>query len=140
MEAASKKTILRIELWHVAMLLGLLVTLAPGRFVEPEGLLIGGLFMGINFLLLSYGVAWVLTPLAARGRVKAGVGLLVVKIVIFMALLATLFFRVAIGCDIFCFGVFDFAFGYSCGGHKNETQLGNIGDGARVHLVLSPAT
>ena len=104
MEAASKKTILRIELWHVAMILGLLVTLTPGRWIEPEGLLIGGLFMGINFLLLSYGVAWVLTPLAGRGRVKAGVGLLVIKIVIFMALLATLFYRIQLDAISFALG------------------------------------
>lgn len=104
MEAASKRTILRIELWHVVMLLALLVTLAPGKFVEPEGLLIGGLFMGINFLLLSYGVAWVLTPLAGKGRVKAGVGLLILKIAIFLALLATLFFRVQVDAISFALG------------------------------------
>lgn len=104
MEAASKKTILRIELWHVVMLLVLLVTLAPGKFVEPEGLLIGGLFMGINFLLLSYGVAWVLTPLAGKGRIKAGVGLLILKIAIFLALLATLFFRVQVDAISFALG------------------------------------
>jgi hypothetical protein len=104
MEAASKKTILRIELWHVVMLLALLVTLAPGKFVEPVGLLIGGLFMGINFLLLSYGVAWVLTPLAGKGRVKAGVGLLILKIAIFLALLATLFFRVQVDAISFALG------------------------------------
>jgi hypothetical protein len=104
MEATAKKTILRIELWHVAMLLALLVTLAPGKFVEPEGLLIGGLFMGINFLLLSYGVAWVLMPLAGKGRVKAGVGLLILKIAIFLALLATLFFRVQVDALSFALG------------------------------------
>jgi hypothetical protein len=104
MEAESKKTILRIELWHVVMLLALLVTLAPGKFVEPEGLLIGGLFMGINFLLLSYGVAWVLTPLAGKGRVKAGVGLLILKIAIFLALLAALFFRVQVDALSFALG------------------------------------
>ena len=104
MEAESKKTILRIELWHVVMLLALLVTLAPGKFVEPEGLLIGGLFMGINFLLLSYGVAWVLMPLAGKGRVKAGVGLLILKIAIFLALLATLFFRVQVDAISFALG------------------------------------
>ena len=104
MEAASKKTILRIELWHVVMLLALLVTLAPGKFVEPAGLLIGGLFMGINFLLLSYGVAWVLTPLAGKGRVKAGVGLLILKMAIFLALLATLFFRVQVDAISFALG------------------------------------
>jgi hypothetical protein len=104
MEAASKKTILRIELWHMVMLLALLVTLAPGKFVEPEGLLIGGLFMGINFLLLSYGVAWVLTPLAGKGRIKAGVGLLILKVAIFLALLATLFFRVQVDAISFALG------------------------------------
>ena len=104
MEAESKRTILRIELWHVVMLVALLVTLAPGKFVEPEGLLIGGLFMGINFLLLSYGVAWVLMPLAGKGRVKAGVGLLILKIAIFLALLATLFFRVQVDAISFALG------------------------------------
>ena len=104
MEAAAKKTILRIELWHVAMLLALLVALAPGKLIEPEGLLIGGLFMGINFLLLSYGVAWVLMPLAGKGRVKAGVGLLILKIAIFLALLATLFFRVQVDALSFALG------------------------------------
>jgi hypothetical protein len=101
---ASRKTILRIELWHVVMLLGLLVTLGPAQFVEPKGLLVGGLFMGVNFLLLSYGVAWVLTPLASRGRVKVGVGLLVLKIGIFLALLATLFFRVELDAISFALG------------------------------------
>lgn len=104
MEAESRKTILRIELWHVVMLLALLVTLAPGKFVEPESLLIGGLFMGINFLLLSYGVAWLLTPLAGKGRVKAGVGLLILKIAIFLALLAALFFRVQVDALSFALG------------------------------------
>jgi hypothetical protein len=104
MEAESKRTILRIELCHVVMLLALLVTLAPGKFVEPEGLLIGGLFMGINFLLLSYGIAWVLTPLAGKGRVKAGVGLLILKIAILLTLLATLFFWVQVDAISFALG------------------------------------
>jgi len=104
METAAKKTILRIELWHVAMLLALLVTLSPGKFVEPRGLLAGGLFMGINFLLLCFGVGWVMTPLASRGKVKVGVGLLVLKSVIFLALLATLFFRVQLDAISFALG------------------------------------
>ena len=104
MEAASKKIILRVELWHVLMLLGLLATLGPAKFVDPKGLLVGGLFMGVNFLLLSYGVAWVLTPLAGRGRVKLGVALLVLKIGVFLALLATLFFRVELDAISFALG------------------------------------
>ncbi|HXV78883.1 MAG TPA: hypothetical protein VEG60_03285 [Candidatus Binatia bacterium] len=106
MEAASKKTILRIELWHVVMLVVLLITLAPGKFIEPEGLLIGGLFMGVNFLLLCYGVGWVLTSLAGRGKIKLGIGLLVLKTLIFLALLATVFFRVQLD-------VLSFALGFS---------------------------
>jgi hypothetical protein len=86
------------------MLLALLITLAPGKFVEAEGLLIGGLFMGVNFLLLSYGVAWVLMPLAGKGRVKAGVGLLILKIAIFLTLLAALFFRLQVDPISFALG------------------------------------
>jgi hypothetical protein len=104
MEAASKKMILRIELWHGVLLLALLGVLGPGKFVQPTGLLIGGLFMGVNFLLLSYGVAWVVTPLASKGRVKAGVGLLILKIVIFLALLTTVFFRLDLDAISFALG------------------------------------
>jgi len=82
-EATAKKTILRIELWHGALLLVLLAVLGPQRFIDPLALLAGGLFMGVNFILLSLGIAWVLMPFAGKGRVKAGVGLLAVKIIIF---------------------------------------------------------
>ena len=106
METAAKKTILRIEFWHVCLLLSLWATLGPSKFVDPTALLIGGVFMGINFLLLSFGVALVLTPLAGKGRVKAGVGLLVLKIIIFLGLLTALFFR-------FDLDALSFALGFS---------------------------
>jgi hypothetical protein len=104
MEAAARKTILRIELWHIILLLALLASLAPAKIVDPMALLAGGIFIGVNFLLLSFGVAWVLTPLAGKGRVKAGVGLLVLKIIIFLALLATLFFRFELDAVSFALG------------------------------------
>ena len=104
MEGRSKKTILRIELWHGLLLLTLLATLGPRKLVEPTALLIGGLFMAVNFLLLSFGIAWVLTPLASKGRVKAGVGLLVFKILVFLGLLATLFFRFEVDALSFALG------------------------------------
>jgi len=106
METTAKKTILRIELWHTLLLLTLWVTLGASKFVDPTALLIGGVFMGINFLLLSFGVAMVLTPLAGKGRVKAGVGLLVLKIIIFLGLLTALFFR-------FDLDALSFALGFS---------------------------
>jgi len=104
MEAAARKTILRIELWHLILLLGLLAILAPSKLIHAGALLAGGIFMGVNFLLLSFGVAWVLTPLAEKGRVKAGIGLLVLKILMFLALLTTLFFRFEIDAVSFALG------------------------------------
>lgn len=50
--------------------------------------------MGVNFLLLSYGVCWVLIPWAGKGRLRAGIFLLILKFLGFLGLLALLFFRV----------------------------------------------
>jgi hypothetical protein len=104
MEAGAKRTVMRVELWHGLLLVGLLAALWPAKLIEPKALLIGGLFMALNFLLLSYGVAWVLTPLAGRGWIKAGVGLLVLKTAIFLALLSTLFWRFEIDALSFALG------------------------------------
>ena len=70
--------VLRVELWH-GLLLAALLALAPLEWVEPAGLLLGGLFMGVNFLLLAVGIRWVITPFANKGRVRAGVFLLILK-------------------------------------------------------------
>jgi len=104
MEASAKKTIIRIELWHGLMLAALLAMLWQTGWLDPKALIIGGVFMGINFFLLSFGVAWVLTPLAGKGRIKAGVGLLVLKIIIFLGLLLTLFYRFELDAISFALG------------------------------------
>ena len=104
MEAAARKTILQIELWHVLLLLMLLAVLGPAKLIDPIAFLAGGIFMGINFLLLSIGVAAVLTPLAGKGRVRAGIGLLILKILIFLALLTTLFFHFELDAISFALG------------------------------------
>ena len=104
MEPAARRTLLRIELWHGIFLLVLLAVLAPTKSVDPTALLAGGIFMGINFLLLGFGVAWLLTPLAGKGRVKAGIGLLILKIAIFLPLLMTLFFRFHLDAISFALG------------------------------------
>jgi hypothetical protein len=104
MEAAAKKTILRIELWHTILLLSLVAMFGRSKFIDVTALLVGGVFMGVNFLLLSFGIAWVLTPLAGKGRVKAGVGLLVLKILIFLGLLSALFFRFELDALSFALG------------------------------------
>jgi hypothetical protein len=77
----------------VILIAALLATLGQSRFLDPTALIAGGVFMGVNFLLLAYGIAWILRPLAGKGRVKTGVSLLILKIAIFLGLLSTLFFR-----------------------------------------------
>ncbi|MFQ5850639.1 MAG: hypothetical protein ACE5JU_08620 [Candidatus Binatia bacterium] len=99
--------VLRIELCHGLLVLTLLLLLVPAEVVEPGALLLGGLFMAVNFWLLSYGIRWVLTPFAGKGRVRAGVVLLGVKLVLFLGVVSLVFFRVHL--DPASFGV-----GVSC--------------------------
>ncbi len=106
MEAKARKTILRIECWHAVLLLALFLVLGRGTAIDGMALIAGGVFMGVNFLLLSFGVAAVLTPLASKGKVKLGVGLLVLKVVLLLALLTTVFFR-------FQWDAISFALGFS---------------------------
>lgn len=104
MEATARKTILRIECWHALLLLVLLVSLRSVAVIDPAALLAGGVFMGINFLLLSFGVAAVLTPLASRGKIKLGIALLALKILIFLALLMTVFYGFQLDAISFALG------------------------------------
>jgi hypothetical protein len=92
-QRGGPSTILRIELWHGLLLVATVATLGQSKFIDVNALLIGGVFMGVNFFLLGFGVLWVLTPLAGKGRIRAGVSLLVLKIIIFLGLLMLLFFR-----------------------------------------------
>ena len=104
MEATARKTILRIECWHAVLLLALFLVLGRGSAIDGMALIAGGVFMGVNFLLLSFGVAAVLTPLASKGQVKLGVGMLVLKVVLFLALLMTVFFRFQLDAISFALG------------------------------------
>lgn len=104
MEATARKTILRIECWHALLLLVLLVSLRSVAVIDPAALLAGGVFMGINFLLLSFGVAAVLTPLASKGKIKLGIALLALKILIFLALLMTVFYGFQLDAISFALG------------------------------------
>ncbi len=91
---ALRPAVLRIELLHVLLVVGLWVALLPTRVVEPTALVIGALFMGVNFLLLSCGIHWLLTPFAGKGRVKTGIFLLVLKMALFLGLVSVLLLRV----------------------------------------------
>jgi hypothetical protein len=104
MEATARKAIIRIECWHAVLLAGMLLAFWRTTFIDPTALVAGGVFMGVNFFLLSFGIAWVLTPLASKGRVKFGIGLLVLKIALFLLLLTTVFFRFHLDAISFALG------------------------------------
>jgi len=104
METVAKKTILRIELWHLTLLLTMAAMFGRTSAIDLTSLVVGGLFMGVNFLLLSFGVAWLLSPMASKGRIKAGVGLLVLKIAAFLGLLTTVFFHFNLDAISFALG------------------------------------
>lgn len=76
---------LRVEAWHGLLVLALIVTLVPLGLVEPLGLLLGAAFMGVNFLLLAFGIRWVIAPFASKGRIRAGICLLICKFVFLLA-------------------------------------------------------
>ena len=95
--------IIQIELWHGALVLVLLSMLVPVGILEPYSLLAGGIFMGANFLLLGLGIRRVLTPFAGKGRIRSGVFLLVVKLLLLLGLISMFFFR--LGLDVVSFAV-----------------------------------
>lgn len=97
--------ILRIELWHGSFLLALAALAVPLRLLDPWALMLGGLFMGVNFLLLGYGIRWLLGALAARGRVRAGIFLLVLKFMLFLGALSALMLQVPLDARSFAVGI-----------------------------------
>jgi len=99
--------IMQVELWHAAMVGAVFVLLVPLGVIEPYSLLVGGLFMGVNFLLLDQGIRRVLTPFAGKGRIRSGVILLTLKLLLFLGLLSAFFLK-------FPFDAMSFALGVTC--------------------------
>jgi hypothetical protein len=85
--------VMRIELCHALLLLALLVFSVAGHMLEPKAVFLGGLFMGVNFLLLALGIRWILTPAATKKRIRAGAILLGLKLLLIMGFISLLFFR-----------------------------------------------
>jgi hypothetical protein len=96
--------VVRIELLHALLVGGLWIVLLPTRVVEPWALLVGAVFMGVNFLSLSYGIRWVLAPFAGRGKIRTGLTLLVLKLGLFLGVISSLFLRVQVDPLSFTFG------------------------------------
>ena len=87
-------TIARIELLHILLVAALWIVLQPLKIVETRALAVGALFMAVNFLLLSLGIRWVVTPFAGKGRIKTGIAILTVKMVLFLGLVTALLYRI----------------------------------------------
>lgn len=87
-------SVLRIEMLHALLVVGLWAVLLPAKIVEPRALFVGALFMGVNFLLLSCGIRRVLTPFAGKGRIRTGILLLILKMILFLGLVSALLFRI----------------------------------------------
>jgi hypothetical protein len=104
---ALGSTVLRIELVHVLLVASVWLAFLPTSIVESSSLIAGALFMGVNFLLLSFGIRWVLAPFAERGRIKRGVTLLVLKMILFLGGISVLLFRVRLD-------LLSFALGFTC--------------------------
>jgi len=85
--------LMRVLAWHTLLLLLLLIGSQVMRALEPGALLLGGVFMGLNFALLSVGIRWVLSPTASRKKQRLGMALLSVKLLLFLGLVSALFFR-----------------------------------------------
>ena len=62
-------------------------SLTSGRFYWAA------LFMGVNFFLLGFGISMGFEAAGGQGPVRAGVSLLILKIIIFLGFLMLLFFR-----------------------------------------------
>lgn len=103
--ALTIEPVLRIEVWHGLLLLALWLILLPLGLLDSAGLFLGGLFMGVNFVLLGLGIRYLLAPFAERRRVRTGIFLLVLKLVLFLGLLSALFVRLDVDPASFAVGV-----------------------------------
>jgi dolichol kinase len=97
--------LVRVLAWHSLLLLLLLIGSQVMRALEPGALLLGGVFMGLNFGLLSVGIRWVLSPTASRKKQRLGMALLSVKLLLFLGLVSALFFRMNLDGVSFVVGV-----------------------------------
>lgn len=104
-ESVARLPVMRVELWHGFLLLVLAGFSVMGHVLEPKALLLGGAFMGLNFFLLSVGIRWILTPSATKKRIRAGIILIGVKLLLIMGFISLLFFRFTLDGMSFGLGV-----------------------------------
>jgi hypothetical protein len=99
--------VFRIVVVHGLFVGALWISLLPAKLVDSEGLWSGALFMAVNFLLLSWGISSILKPVAEKGRIRTGIALLVLKFILFLAVLYALLIGVRLE-------PLSFALGFTC--------------------------
>jgi hypothetical protein len=85
--------VIRVEILQGALALGLFAALSPWGVLHLWPLSLGVIFAGVNFFFLAFGVRWVLSPLGRRGRVRAGMVLLILKLGLFVGVLSLILFK-----------------------------------------------
>ena len=97
--------VLRVEMWNFAIVLTLMAIVTVTKWIDPLALLGGGLFMGVNFFLLSMGVRWIISPNASKRRQRLGMILLVLKLLLFLGLVSAIFFKLKLDAIAFIIGI-----------------------------------
>jgi hypothetical protein len=95
----------RILFLQGLLVFALVVFLWPAGVIEPATLFLSAIFMGANFLLLGYGIRWLLAPFASKRRLGLGIGLLVVKLALFLGMVSALFMRAPLHAPSFAVGI-----------------------------------
>ena len=101
----SRSYLVRVEAWHTLLLLVLVIISQAMRVLEPTALVLGGVFMGLNFCLLSLGIRWALSPASTKKRQKIGMALLILKLLLILGLVSALFSRMDLDGVSFVIGV-----------------------------------
>jgi len=103
--SSPMRFVLRVEMWNFAIVLTLMAIVTVTKWIDPLALLGGGLFMGVNFFLLSMGVCWIISPNASKRRQRLGMILLVLKLLLFLGLVSAIFFKLKLDAIAFIIGI-----------------------------------
>ena len=103
--SSPMRFVLRVEMWNCAIVLTLMAIVTVTKWIDPLALLSGGIFMGVNFFLLSMGVRWIISPNASKRRQRLRMILLVLKLLLFLGLVSAIFFKLKLDAIAFIIGV-----------------------------------
>jgi hypothetical protein len=101
----STRFVTRVETWNGVIVLVSAAIAATTSVMDPLALLAGGIFMGVNFLLLGMGVRWIIAPNVSQKRRRLGMSLLALKLFLFLGLISVVFVQIKLDAVSFVVGV-----------------------------------